>query len=223
MKLDGATTTVTVKASDVQVPELTSCKLVVKVHTDISWSTKYFYAWDSNDKPLKGDWPGTKMSSPTTEGSYKCYTYEFDKSLNGTTISYIINNGNEAKTKDLSVKLDGATTTVTVAASDVQVPELTSCKLVVKVSKSVDWYDKYIYAWDANETALADGWPGAKLDFDGEDGDYYVYHHNFDKGLNGSTINYIINGGNGSGQTNDLSVKLNGATTTVTVNASDVK
>ena len=98
-----------------------------------------------------------------------------------------------------------------------------SCKLIVKVSKSIEWYDKYIYAWDSNETALSGNWPGTKMDYDGEEGDYYVYHYNFAKSLDGKTINYIINGGENSGQTNDLSVKLNGATTTVTVKASDVK
>ena len=37
------------------------------------------------------------------------------------------------------------------------------------------------------------------------------------------TINYIINGGQDSGQTKDLTVTLNGAVTTVTVEASDRK
>ena len=53
-------------------------------------------------------------------------------------------------------------------------PVLTACKLTIKVNKAVDWYDKYIYAWDANETQLAGAWPGTKTEWDKEDGDYYV-------------------------------------------------
>lgn len=101
-------------------------------------------------------------------------------------------------------------------------PVLTACKLTIKVNKAVDWYDKYIYAWDANETQLAGAWPGTKTEWDKEDGDYYVYYHNFDASLNGKTINYIING-KGDGQTKDLTVTLQGENTTVTIEESDKK
>lgn len=101
-------------------------------------------------------------------------------------------------------------------------PVLTACKLTIKVNKAVDWYDKYIYAWDANETQLAGAWPGTKTEWDKEDGDYYIYYHNFDASLNGATINYIING-NGAGQTKDLTVTLQGENTTVTIEESDKK
>lgn len=101
-------------------------------------------------------------------------------------------------------------------------PVLTACKLTIKVNKAISWYDKYIYAWDANETQLAGAWPGTKTEWDKEDGDYYVYYHKFDASLNGKTINYIING-NGDGQTKDLTVTLNGENTTVTIEESDKK
>lgn len=101
-------------------------------------------------------------------------------------------------------------------------PVLTACKLTIKVNKAVDWYDKYIYAWDANETQLAGAWPGTKTEWDKEDGDYYVYYHNFDASLNGKTINYIISN-NGNGQTKDLTVTLQGENTTVTIEESDKK
>ena len=101
-------------------------------------------------------------------------------------------------------------------------PVLTACKLTIKVNKAVDWYDKYIYAWDANETQLAGAWPGTKTEWDKEDGNYYVYYHNFDTSLNGTTINYIISN-NGNGQTKDLTVTLNGAETVVVIESTDVK
>lgn len=98
--------------------------------------------------------------------------------------------------------------------------EVTACKLTLKVNKAITWYDKYIYSWDGNGEILGT-WPGVKLGWVGEEGDYYVYYHDFDKSLNGKTINYIISGG--GAQTKDLTVTLNGANTTVTVEQSDLK
>lgn len=98
--------------------------------------------------------------------------------------------------------------------------EVTACKLTLKVNKAITWYDKYIYSWDGNGEILGT-WPGVKLGWVGEEGDYYVYYHDFDKSLNGKTINYIISGDNA--QTKDLTVTLNGANTTVTVEESDLK
>ena len=96
------------------------------------------------------------------------------------------------------------------------------CKLTIKVNKAISWYDKYIYSWDANETQLSGAWPGVKAEWDKEEGNYYVYYHNFDASLNGATINYIINSG-GASQTKDLTVTLNGAETVVVIESSDVK
>lgn len=102
---------------------------------------------------------------------------------------------------------------------------LTACRLVIKVNKAIDWFDKHIYAWDANENKLSGAWPGVKANWLEGSGDYYVYYHDFDASLNGTTINYIINKGDGgkNNQTKDLSVTLNGATTTIIVESSDVK
>ena len=101
---------------------------------------------------------------------------------------------------------------------------LTECKLIIRVNKAIDWYDKYIYAWynDATGTEVhpCGDWPGTKTEWIEEKDEYYCYYHNFDASLNGTTINYIING---SGQTNDLTVTLNGAETTVTIEETDVK
>ena len=104
-------------------------------------------------------------------------------------------------------------------------PTLTNCRLVIKVNKSIDWYYKYIYSWDSNETKLSGEWPGTKAEWDKDDGDYYVYYYDFDASLNGTAINYIINKGDGgaNNQTNDLSVTLDGETTTVTIETTDVK
>ena len=97
--------------------------------------------------------------------------------------------------------------------------EITACKLTLKINKAITWYDKYIYSWDGNGEILGT-WPGVKLGWVGEEGDYYVYYHDFDKALNGKKINYIISGD--GAQTKDLTVTLNGANTTVTVEQSDL-
>ena len=111
--------------------------------------------------------------------------------------------------------------------TDIELPEvedavLTACKLTIKVNKAISWYDKYIYSWGADETQFSGAWPGTKAEWDKEDGDYYVYYHNFDASMNGMTINYIINSG-GSSQTKDLTVTLNGAETVVVIESTDVK
>ena len=97
----------------------------------------------------------------------------------------------------------------------------TTCRLTVRVNKTITWYDKYIYAWIDNSTLLCGNWPGTKMLWDKEDGNYYVYYHDFPGSLDGKKINYIISGD--GQQTKDLSVTLDGAQTTVTVEASDKK
>ena len=99
-------------------------------------------------------------------------------------------------------------------------------KLIIRINKNIlDKPDKYIYAWDANESLLCGGWPGTKSTWIEEKDGYYCYYHNFNVSLNGTTINYIINVGDGgaNNQTNDLTVTLDGAETTVTIESTDVK
>lgn len=95
------------------------------------------------------------------------------------------------------------------------------CKLIIRVNKEIDWYDKYLYSWTTSGN-LTGAWPGTKTNWLKEDGAYYVYYYDFPYSLNGATINYIINN-NGNGQTKDLSVKLNGTETTVTIEKANLK
>lgn len=95
------------------------------------------------------------------------------------------------------------------------------CKLIIRVNKAINWYDKYIYSWTTSGN-LTGAWPGTKTNWLNEEGDYYVYYYDFPYSLNGTTINYIING-NGAGQTNDLSVTLNGTETIVTIETANVQ
>ena len=96
------------------------CKLTIKMNkNDIDWYDNYIYAWISDTEKLTGDWPGTAINWVQYEGDLKVYYYVFPSSLNGKKINYIINCGNsDAKTKDLSVTLNGAETVVTISKSD---------------------------------------------------------------------------------------------------------
>lgn len=98
------------------------------------------------------------------------------------------------------------------------------CRLTVKVNKAIDWYDKYIYSWTGTDTKQSGEWPGSKMSYIEESGDYYVYYHDFPYSLNGQNVNYIINKGTGgkNNQTIDMAVTLNGDMT-VTIETSDVK
>ena len=105
-------------------------------------------------------------------------------------------------------------------------PELTECKLIIKVNMNVlTGTDKYIYAWDPTNNAnmYCGQWPGTKSNWIGEENGYYLYYHNFDASLNGKKINYVINNGLNSAQSKDLSVTLNGAETTITIEATNIK
>ena len=98
-------------------------------------------------------------------------------------------------------------------------------KLVIKVNKSINWWDKYIYSWyyeGSTKKEPTGGWPGVKAEYIKEEGNYYLYYHNFDLSLTGKTISYIVNG-NGSGQTKDLTVKLAAPETVVTIESSNLK
>ena len=95
---------------------------------------------------------------------------------------------------------------------------VTACRLIIKVNKSINWYDKYLYVWENNTPTLG-AWPGTKTNWDKEEGNYYVYYYDLPASYNGKTINYIVNcGSGGSGnQTADLQVTITGAETVVVI------
>ena len=150
-----------------------------------------------------------------------------------TSGSNILVKGNAADKFDAYIKKDLSSFCVVPAGGSLPAEEGGSdepenpdsgstCRLIVKVNKAIDWYDKYIYCWDT--APILGDWPGTKLNWDKEEGDYYVYYYDFDSGRSGKELNYIINKGTGGdgNQTKDLKVTLNGAETTVHIETSDV-
>lgn len=65
-----------------------------------SWSNVYYYAWDNNDNPIIGTWPGKKIAE-TIIGDDGCeyYCYTFDSSLSAVNI--IFNDGSGNQTVDI--------------------------------------------------------------------------------------------------------------------------
>ena len=103
--------------------------------------------------------------------------------------------------------------------------DYTVCRLVVKAHESVNWYDKYIYAW-INDQPIIGNWPGVKMGWEKFEGGYHYYYYDFDKAYDGKTIGFVIGNGNVNGgagnQTKDKNVTLQGATTTVVIESSDM-
>ena len=169
------------------------------------------------------------MSDDNSDGVYEV---TFPKSLDNIIFASM-NGANDwdhkvAQTDDLKVPTDNKNAYIVYSstwdtfdnAKAYKEPEKV-CKLTVKVNKAITWYDKYIYSWTAGTSTGS--WPGTKMSFDKLDGNYYVYYYNFPYTLNGKKIEYIINGGNGSGQTKDMSVTLNGEYTIVTIETANIK
>ena len=169
------------------------------------------------------------MSDDNSDGVYEV---TFPKSLDNIIFASM-NGANDwdhkvAQTDDLKVPTDNKNAYIVYSstwdtfdnAKAYKEPEKV-CKLTVKVNKAITWYDKYIYSWTAGTSTGS--WPGTKMSFDKLDGNYYVYYYNFPYTLNGKKIEYIINGGNGSGQTKDMSVTLNGENTIVTIETANIK
>jgi hypothetical protein len=172
------------------------------------------------------------MSDSNSDGAYEVAIPENYKNiifvaLNSASMDWA---NKVAQTGDLTVPADNNNAylaysdTWTTLADALAFEEPTDvCKLVVKVAKELDWYDKYIYSWTSGSTTGA--WPGTKMEYIGEEGNYYVYFFNFPYSLNGKKIDFVVSAGAGDGQpqTNDLSVVLNGAETVVTVEVTDKK
>lgn len=186
----------------------------------------YFAAWCwANDED--GSWFG--MTDSDDDGIYELEISSLLPNIIFTAQSSEDYNWGDNvlfQTADLKVPTDAKNAFVAYNVSWVTLDEARAfeepaevCKLIARVNKQITWYDKYIYSWTAGTST--GNWPGAKMSFVKEDGNYYVYSYDFPYSLNGKKIDYIINGS--GGQTKDLSVTLNGQETTVTIEKSHLK
>ena len=61
------------------------------------WENVFVYAWDAENTPILGEWPGVEMTEKETINEVEYFAYTLSSELNGKTISVIFNNGNNGK------------------------------------------------------------------------------------------------------------------------------
>ncbi len=61
------------------------------------WEKVFVYAWDAENTPILGEWPGVEMTEKETIDEVEYFAYTLSSELNGKTISVIFNNGNNGK------------------------------------------------------------------------------------------------------------------------------
>ena len=199
----------------------------MKPSNDWKNSGKNFSAWI-----WEGDKAGAwyTLSDGDSDG-----IYEVTFPVNLNKIIFVLMNGTNDwnnkldQTGDLSVPTDSKNAYIIYSSEWATVSDAKTftepekvCRLTVKVNKKIEWYDKYLYSWTAGTNA-SNGM-GIKLTWDKEDGNYYVYYHNFPYSLNGKKIDFNINNGQwgNNNQTVNLNVSLS-ESCTVTIETSHVK
>ena len=62
-----------------------------------NWEKVFVYAWDAEGAYLLGEWPGTEMTEKETVNEVEYFVYTLSSELNGQTINFNFNNGNNGK------------------------------------------------------------------------------------------------------------------------------
>ena len=62
-----------------------------------NWEKVCVYAWDAEGAQLLGEWPGTEMTEKETVNEVEYFVYTLSSELNGQTINFNFNNGNNGK------------------------------------------------------------------------------------------------------------------------------
>ncbi len=141
------------------------------------WSRVYVYAWDSNDNPIMGDWPGTRITNSAqndmgepvfyteipsnTNGLVFCESADgqqtVDIDFNGhPTGWYMTNkNGNTWQVATWNYNPDSQTQTDPPSGSK-----------TVYFTNTQGWSNIKAHAWDSNQNALLGSWPGASMTWD---------------------------------------------------------
>ena len=200
----GANLTLDVTVNSASAPS------VVTVNVPGDWGDVYLYCWGDNGS--NGEWPGTKI-----EAEFGRYQLSVPSQYN----NMIVNNGSGKQTGDLKGLKTNHNLTINVADTDnVKITETDKYSADVNTYSSVTekynffvetpstWTNAHLYYWNSNGVVGVQ-WPGTKLTTKTEDGLYAVQ-------IPVDTAYVIVNNGEGSYQTVDLSVKL-GVEATVSV------
>lgn len=66
------------------------------------WDKVFVYAWDAENTPILGVWPGVEMTEKETIDEVEYFVYTLSSVLNGETINVIFNDGNGKQTADIT-------------------------------------------------------------------------------------------------------------------------
>ena len=200
----GANLTLDVTVNSASAPS------VVTVNVPSDWGDVYLYCWGDNGN--NGEMPGTKI-----EPEFGRYQLTVPSQFN----NMIVSNGAGTQTADLLGLNTNHNLTINVASADnvtitetdkysadVNTYSTVTEKYTVFVDAPETWTNAHIYYWNSNGV-FGVQWPGTKLTTKTEDGLYAVQ-------IPVDTAYVIVNNGEGSYQTVDLSVKL-GVEATVSV------
>lgn len=167
-----------------------------------SWESPCVWAWDDAGTGAFASWPGGEMD-PMDDGWYYCYV--------PATMTNVIINANDGGVQTEGIVVEaGKTAWITVAEdataqltyeapTRAQIPEYVET-FIVHAYVPLSWKTVNLWAWSAPDgTNAFDAWPG-KLLKEGEDGWF--------TGKCPTWVNsIIINGNEGSVQTEDISIE----------------
>ena len=72
---------------------------IMRFTNNQNWSTVYAYAWDANEEPLIGEWPGVELTEPyLNENDEQVYSFEYP----GGTAGIVFSNGEGAQTVNIT-------------------------------------------------------------------------------------------------------------------------
>ena len=66
------------------------------------WDKVFVYAWDAENTPILGVWPGVEMTEKETIDEVEYFVYTLSSELNDKTINVIFNNGSDKQTADIT-------------------------------------------------------------------------------------------------------------------------
>jgi hypothetical protein len=180
----------------------TDDKAVIYVQVPTDWENPCIWAWDEDGNNAFDAWPGGETEAdPANDGWYYVHI--------PTWANHVIVNANEGSVQTDELVLDGTNTWITVTAADQaefttdqlttgDIPEYVE-KFVVHAQVDGSWENPCIWAWSAPDgTNAFDAWPGYALTDDG-DGWYSAKVPTWVNSI-------IINGNDGSVQTEDISI-----------------
>ena len=141
------------------------------------WSRVYVYAWDSNDNPIMGDWPGTRItdSAQNEMGETVFYTeipantaglvfcegangqQTVDINFSGQPTGWYMTNksGNTWQVATWNYNPDGQTQTDPPSGSK-----------TVYFTNTLGWSNIKAHAWNSSQTPLLGSWPGTSVTWD---------------------------------------------------------